>query len=157
GKTTAPIAFDASAQAVQEALEALDTIGTLNYLPVSATTSLRLTLGAELNPAPATQLGLDPAPVVLLSPPLRIDDITPVPLMAAAPVSSSILVNGRRLNFTVPSEPRHSIRLTAPSPLRPGLFGTLPGNATFTLIVDGDMMHPVNVVVTQAATLDNFG
>jgi hypothetical protein len=168
GQTTASLPYNATALAVQEAIQALPGIRDLSALNVTATTTTGLTFGVELTATPQSNMGLIPAtaagldangqvidPDLIVTSPLRTRPVPPIPLGDAA-ASSTLLINGRRVDFTVPAAPGGSIptapTLIAGRPISTAVQGELSADARFTLTIGSTTR---TVTVLQVDTLGN--
>src|SRR5262249_42465800 len=140
---TDPLPYNATALAIQQALAGLPTIANLSALPVTATTTMGLTVGVELTATPQSKLGLLPStiagagidPDLIVTAPLQTRPVTAITLSDNA-ASSTLIVNGRRLDFTVPPA-ANLVRLDGAAPVRLDLTLSGLGAASFKLVVNG--------------------
>ncbi|HEX3150272.1 MAG TPA: hypothetical protein VHR66_19505 [Gemmataceae bacterium] len=110
GQTTDPLLYNATALAIQQALQGLAVIRDLGALPVTATTRTQLVFGVDLVATPQAKLGLTAAtpagngidPDLIVAAPLATQPVQPLGLTDNAG-STSVLVNGRRLDLSVPA------------------------------------------------------
>lgn len=160
GETTTPIAYNADALAVQQALLALPAVRALGALPVTATTTTALTFGAELLPTPQTKLGLIPAtaagvnvdPDVILAAPLAtrtVDRVTP----SDASSTTSLVINGQRVDLNIPAAPANNIALTMVDRVRFEFLILGYATSTFDLTVTNIASTVVNVTIPGAESV----
>ena len=162
GQTTDALPYDATALAIQQALQGLPVIRDLGALPVTATTHTQLVFGVDLVATPQAKLGLTAAtpagtgidPDLIVTAPLVTKPVVPLDLTDTAG-STSVLVNGRRLDLSVTAASNQvQVQATDLASIEFLIFGYSP--MTFNMDVVQGVTHTAVTVQVPATTFQDL-